>query len=96
MKKNNLNKAFRELRKSGFFAKQNFECCNTCGWASVPGEEKNVVFYHYQAYERLRNTGITYLSWCGNAEQIISIFEANDIKTDWDGSKNTKIQIDIN
>ena len=96
MKKNNLNKAFRELRKAGFFAKQNFECCNTCGWALVPGEQKNVVFYHYQAAQRLKNKGVTYLSWSGNAQQIISILESNHIKTEWDGSNNTKIQIDIN
>ena len=29
--KENLKKAFRELRKIGYFAKMNFACCQSCG-----------------------------------------------------------------
>lgn len=96
MKKKNLNKAFRELRKQGFFAMQNFECCNTCGWASVPETAENVVFYHQQNAERLKYSGIAHLSWSGDAQKIISTLVANDIQTKWDGSKDTKIEININ
>ena len=41
----NLTKAFAELRKNGYFAKQNFLCCQSCGWAALSDEEaKNAVF----------------------------------------------------
>jgi hypothetical protein len=47
----NLTKAFAELRKNGYFAKQNFLCCQSCGWAALSDEEaKNAVFYHNQDY----------------------------------------------
>ena len=29
-KKANLNQAFKELRKLGYFARQNFMCCQNC------------------------------------------------------------------
>lgn len=97
MKKNNLNKAFRELRKAGYFARQNFQCCNSCGWYAVPEDKGDrAVFYHAQNTETLKSSGITHLSWSGDAQQIISILESNDIKTEWDGTKDRKIQININ
>jgi hypothetical protein len=51
----NLTKAFAELRKNGYFAKQNFLCCQSCGWAALSDEEaKNAVFYHNQDYRDLK------------------------------------------
>ena len=47
-KKENLNQAFKELRKLGYFARQNFMCCQNCAWATVPMDAKKVVFYHKQ------------------------------------------------
>lgn len=97
MKKQNLNKAFRQLRKAGYFARQNFMCCNTCGWHEVPEDKGEMaVFYHSQNADALKNSGITYLSWSGDAQQIISILESNDIKTEWEGGKDRKIKININ
>jgi hypothetical protein len=44
-----LNEAFKDLRKSGYFARQNFQCCQSCAWAAIPEEkEEKVVFYHQQ------------------------------------------------
>lgn len=39
-KKANLNQAFKELRKLGYFARQNFWCCQSCAWAAVPMDAK--------------------------------------------------------
>ena len=32
-------KAFRELRKYGYIAKQNFWCCQSCAWADLTDKE---------------------------------------------------------
>lgn len=97
MKKENLNKAFRELRKAGYFARQSFKCCNTCGWSAVPNEKGDrAVFYHLQNTQDLIRSGVTNLSWSGDANEIIEILNANGIKTHWEGTRNRKIEIDIN
>ena len=36
-----LTQSFKDLRRLGYFARQNFECCQSCAWATVP-EEKEV------------------------------------------------------
>lgn len=59
--KEKVNNAFRELRKLGYTAKQNFMCCSSCAWyelggtalagvrnEALPPPEK-VVFYNKQA-----------------------------------------------
>jgi uncharacterized protein DUF6891 len=30
-----LDDAFAELESEGYFAKQNYQCCRTCGWAAA-------------------------------------------------------------
>lgn len=36
--KQRLNKAFRELRKVGFIARQNFQCCNSCAGSCLTND----------------------------------------------------------
>ena len=44
-----LREAFKDLRKAGYFARQNFTCCQSCAWAEIPEEKSDkVVFYHAQ------------------------------------------------
>jgi hypothetical protein len=47
--KSNLTLAFEELRSIGYFARQNFWCCQSCAWYAIP-EEKSLksVFFHGQ------------------------------------------------
>lgn len=33
--KNGLNSAFKALRKQNIIARQNYECCRSCGWSSI-------------------------------------------------------------
>jgi hypothetical protein len=92
----NLNKAFRQLRKNGYFARQNFLCCDSCAWSSMTTEEsQKAVFYHSQGAADLRKTGKVYLSWSGDAVEIINTFERYGIETQWDGIQEKKIQISI-
>lgn len=96
MNKKNLNAAFRELRKAGYFAKQNFMCCQTCGCSKVPDEkEDRYVFYHSQDNDDLKRSGICYLSWAGNGREICDILNRNGVQTDWDGSPYSRIKIII-
>lgn len=82
MSKSNLNKAFAALRKAGYFARQNFTCCQSCGWAAVP--EKNgekAVFYHNQDnHSKLRGQSF-HLAWAGDQEEICRILNENGVKT---------------
>lgn len=90
----NLNKAFRELRKNGYFARQNFWCCQTCAWADIPNEKsKNVVFYHNQDNQDLKQNGECFLSWNGDGKLITKILKNNNIKVDWNGNKSQRIKI---
>jgi len=97
MNKSNLTEAFKELRKIGYFARQNFQCCQTCAWAEVPDEKgERAVFYHNQDNSELRSTGECHLAWSGNGNEIVSVLNKHGVKTEWDGSENKRIKININ
>ena len=68
-----LNAAFRDLRKQGFLAKQDFACCQSCGVADLMDEAeflaqrgravKGGVFYHMQDTDNLREDGRCHLAY---------------------------------
>lgn len=88
-----LTIAFRALRKAGYFAKQNFWCCQSCAWHAVPEERADrAVFYHQQDKEGLlRGAGSVHLAWSGDGHEICRILNENGIETEWDGSENKRI-----
>jgi hypothetical protein len=72
--KSNLDKAFSELRKLGFIAKQNFMCCGGCAGDSLANRLKDmskdarervqgVLFYTKQDAADLRKNGDFYLHY---------------------------------
>jgi hypothetical protein len=70
-----LASAFKEMRKYGLMAKQNFQCCMGCAcsamWTEMqktPGKYKGAVYYHKQDGERLRN-GIDFCIGFGAEDQ---------------------------
>jgi hypothetical protein len=88
----NLSKAFKALRKEGYFARQNFMCCQGCGWSAVPeGREEKVVFYHSQDASQMRKGEDFCLAWTGDGNEICRILNENGVETKWDGSKSTRI-----
>jgi hypothetical protein len=94
--KDNLNKAFRELRKAGYFARQNFWCCQSCGWSAVPEEKAHkVVFYHNQDMRRLQDRGSCHLCWAGNGKEICDILISNGVKVTWNGKDEERIEITL-
>ena len=50
--KGKINNMFKLLRRKGYIARQNFNCCSSCGWAEI-GEVEKAVFYHRQDAENL-------------------------------------------
>ncbi|MDX2243544.1 MAG: hypothetical protein NW224_22920 [Leptolyngbyaceae cyanobacterium bins.302] len=67
-----LDEAFTSLNRQGIVARQNFSCCNNCGfteiWNEVEQEEKHqpiegYIFYHLQCTERAIKTGQLLLAY---------------------------------
>lgn len=92
-----INMAFRRLRKAGYFAEQDFWCCNTCAGADMSDEElKKFVFYHNQDAESLKGTKLVrdmYVSWEGDGAEIVKIFEDCGLAVMWNGDPNIRIMI---
>jgi hypothetical protein len=91
--KSAITKAFAALRKAGYFAKQNWQCCQSCGFAAVPEGKTQIVFYHAQDRTTLNEQGKCYLSWSGDGKEITKILNENGVETEWDGNDNTRILI---
>jgi len=90
---NNISKAFSELRKAGYFARQNYWCCQSCGWSAVPEGREKVVFYHSQDNDRKKAGQPFHLAWSGDGKEICDILNKNGITTEWDGDKSQRILI---
>lgn len=91
-----LDKAFIEMREKGYFAKRNFSCCQSCGWADLSDEEaEKAVFTHRQDEEMLEDSGVTYICWSGDGQEIYNILTKNGLEVSWDGSDDTRMKISI-
>jgi hypothetical protein len=89
-----LGRGFRVLRERGYFAKQNWQCCQTCGCHAVPDEfGRRYVFYHAQDANCLRERGETHLAWAGDGHEIVEVFRAEGLRVEWDGSQSRRILI---
>jgi hypothetical protein len=94
--KKDVSKVFRALRQLGYYAKQDFACCLTCGWAEVPEGEEKVVFYHHQDSDAFKKGILVrplYLAWQGNANEIYNAITSNNLEYEHDGSENKRIAI---
>jgi hypothetical protein len=87
-----ITEAFKELRKLGYFARQNFWCCQSCAWAAVPENKSDkVVFYHKQDTEGLKGRGRCHLAWSGDGHEICRVLNRHGITTEWEGDSNKRI-----
>lgn len=94
--KSKINKVFKELRKIGYIAKQNYMCCQSCGWAEIESEYENtdkVVFYHEQDSDTLRDSGELYICWSGDGSEICNVIQSQGLVYEWDGLDTTRILI---
>ena len=94
--KEKVNMAFKLLRKAGYFAKQNFWCCQSCAWSNIPEGIDKVVFYHNQDNDSWENKELKkdlYLAWSGSGQEIVSILSSVGLNLDWNGSEDKRIRI---
>ena len=89
----NLTLAFKDLRRKGYFARMNFLCCQSCGWAAVPNDNANAVFYHAQDHESFKEGEDLNLAWSGNAYEIIGILHRRGLICEWDGTAEKRILV---
>jgi hypothetical protein len=90
---NSLNNAFKDLRKAGYFARQNFTCCQSCGWSEIPNGKEKVVFYHSQDNDDKIKGNDFHLAWSGDGKEICEILNRNGVLTEWNENENTRIKI---
>jgi hypothetical protein len=84
-----LDKAFATLNQQGIVARQDFSCCNNCGftdiWDEIEKEEehrrvKGYVFYHFQCTEMAMDSGQLLLAYgCVEDDKAALIRIANEI-----------------
>ena len=91
-----LTLAFKDLRKLGYFARQNFMCCQTCGWDAVPEGREKVVFYHAQDKATLDKRGYCYLAWSGNGNEIVATLRNRGLTAEWNGTDGNRIKVTEN
>lgn len=104
-----IGRAFRALRARGYFARQTFWCCQSCGWSAIPeGKDKKVVFYHkqdadaFKTHPTWRRGGsptatlhsTLYLAWAGNGTEIVEALRAEGLTVTWDGNDLTRIGVE--
>lgn len=91
---NALTRAFQGLRDLGYFARQNFKCCQGCGWAAAPKDRRDkAVFYHAQDNEDRIEGKPVFLSWSGDGNEIVTALRAHGLTVEWDGDPNTRILV---
>jgi len=100
--KEKLNNLFKELRKIGYVARQNFSCCTSCASyelgdyfskKGIPeGKGRKAVYYHHQNTQDI-DKGFIHLGWSGDGTVITTLAKKVGLKVDWNGSKDNKIKV---
>jgi hypothetical protein len=96
-----IRMAFNELRKTGWFARMNFHCCQTCGCYAVPKSYNNkFVFYHRQDAEAINDNGDLnedgmYMTHGegGNGTEIMEVLNKHGLNVEWNGNNDTRILV---
>ena len=95
-----ITRAFRELRKLGYFARQKWSCCGGCGSSEVPSKYKNkYVFYHMQDNQSIDEFGNINgeLYMChgedGNGNDIVYFLNKHGLDASWNGNINTRVLV---
>jgi hypothetical protein len=88
-----LTAGFQTLRARGYFARENWQCCNTCGVAAIPDEYTDFVFYHSQDAEWIAEDDAVRVTWRGDGNEIAKVFRDAGLDVEWDGSKQRRIRV---
>ena len=104
-----LRQAFGQLEAAGFLVRENYTCCQSCGWSEAHEELaeavkqgrpfKGVVFFHEQDTDGAVEGGGLYLAYGGEngseaaGQQITQALQAAGLAVEWNGSVNTRIMV---
>ena len=94
IRRSEIIEVLEELKEEkGYVFETNFWCCSSCASGAMAdkyGEDtEKYIFWHEQDDEAFSGNILKrkmYISWGGNAEEIMEAFEAAGIKTEWEGS----------
>jgi len=107
-----LRQAFGQLEAAGYLVRENYTCCQTCGWSEADSELeeaakagrpfKGVVFFHQQDTESAVDGGGLFLAYGGEhgseaaGQQVVQALEAAGLTPVWNGSAKTRICVPMN
>jgi hypothetical protein len=94
MNNHKIKRAFQQLRCEGYFAAEDWACCQTCGWSEIDKlviDRDHAVFYHGQDADRLIEEGSCYVAWRGDGDVISKTLNRYGIQTEWDGTEHSRI-----
>jgi len=86
--------AFVALRNKGYWAEQNFQCCQSCALAVMPKGTPKYVYYHSQDNEDLLARGELYLGWGTtrqHGKEIVAELVIAGLRAVWDGRSEHRI-----
>lgn len=91
-----LNKLFDALEAEGYFARQDFMCCQSCACYEIPEDKgSKYVFYHQQDTENAIESNSLHLAWAGNGKEIVRLAEEAGLIVEWEGTEAKRIGVSI-
>jgi hypothetical protein len=89
-----LDAAFEQLRADGYFARPDWQCCQSCGVHKIPDENADrYVFYHAQDADMMREYGECFLNWSGDTTHIKRRLKEAGLAVKWDGTRETRMKV---
>jgi len=107
--RSDLANAFKLLRKQGYVARMAEMCCGSCASAKIDSDIKKmnkkagkkkwdadkVVFFHQQADRQLRENGLVWLNWDGDAKVIYKALHDSGLQCWHSGSHDNSILVRV-
>ena len=90
-----LTRGFALVRRRGYVAKQNWQCCLGCGLAALPEGTTKYVFYHAQDAKRMDQTSSVYLAWGGYGYEIRQCFLEAGLAVTWEGREDQRVLVSL-
>jgi hypothetical protein len=92
-----LTAGFRNLRRKGWFAKQNWCDCQSCGRGAIPNTVERFAFYHQQVADDIDTTHSVYLYWEAEPDEIVDelipSFVNAGLHVEWNGDPNQAVLV---
>jgi hypothetical protein len=102
-----VTKLFKQLRKEGYVARQNFMCCSGCAIAALPETKKTAFYYHRQDNDDFegkgygRGNGMLPIRYCGDdeaeikrsADRCAELAKSLGLEVDWNGDTSKVIYV---